>query len=213
MMITPTIQLLNIDCMEYMATLPDKAFDLAVVDPPYGNNTDVMNLDNGKSHAAKRTLNKEYENIAPKPEYFLELKRVSKHQIIWGANWFGIKGGYLCWNKNGTAFGEAELAYCSMFNSVRLIEITWNGMIQHDMKNKETRIHTHQKPVRLYRQLLNDYASPGDRILDTHLGSGSSAIAAHQMGFDFVGCELDKDYYDAACKRFKLMTAQQTLDL
>jgi len=213
MMITPTIQLLNIDCMEYMATLPDKAFDLAVVDPPYGNNTDVMNLDNGKSHAAKRTLNKEYENIAPKPEYFLELKRVSKHQIIWGANWFGIKGGYLCWNKNGTAFGEAELAYCSMFNSVRLIEITWNGMIQHDMKNKETRIHTHQKPVRLYRQLLNDYASPGDRILDTHLGSGSSAIAAHQMGFDFVGCELDKDYYDAACKRFKLMTAQQTLGL
>jgi len=213
MMITPTIQLLNIDCMEYMATLPDKAFDLAVVDPPYGNTTDVMNLDNGNSHAAKRTQNKEYENIAPSPEYFIELKRVSKHQIIWGANWFGLKGGYLCWNKNGTAFGEAELAYCSMFNSVRLIEITWNGMIQHDMKNKETRIHTHQKPVRLYRQLLNDYASTGQRILDTHLGSGSSAIAAHQMGFDFVGCELDKDYYDAACKRFKLMTAQQTLDL
>ncbi len=207
----PKIELLNVDCMLYMATLPDKSFDLAVVDPPYGNNTDVMNLDNGKSHAAKRTLNKEYENIAPKPEYFLELKRVSKHQIIWGANWFGIKGGYLCWNKNGTAFGEAELAYCSMFNSVRLIEITWNGMIQHDMKNKETRIHTHQKPVRLYRQLLNDYAKPGDRILDTHLGSGSSAIAAHQMGFDFVGCELDKDYYDAACKRFKEQTKQLSL--
>ena len=208
----PNIELLHIDCMEYMATMPDKAFDLAIVDPPYGNSTDVMNLENtGVSHAAKRTQTKKYKNVAPKPDYFKELERVSKRQIIWGGNFFGLKGGYIVWNKNGTAFGEGEMAWDSGSMAIRFFEYTWNGMLQGDMKNKENRIHTHQKPVALYKWLLHNYAKPGDKILDTHLGSGSSAIAAHKMGFDFVGCELDKDYYDAACKRFKEQTAQLSL--
>lgn len=201
------IELLNIDCMEYMAGLPDKAFNLAIVDPPYGSN-DAIGIQNGKSHAAKRVNYRQFENIRPSDKYFNELRRVSNNQIIWGGNFFGLEGGYICWDKNGTAFGEAELAYCSMQKSVSVFEYTWNGMLQKDMKNKEDRIHPTQKPVALYRWLLHNYANSGDKILDTHLGSGSSAIAAHNMGFDFVGCELDKDYYDAAVKRFNEQTKQ-----
>ena len=207
------IQLLNEDNMSVMARYPDKFFDLAIVDPPYGNTTDVMNVGNtGKSHSAKRKQTKLYENKAPETMYFEELKRVSKRQIIWGANFFGLKGGYICCNKNGTAFGECELAYDSGSSAVRLFEYTWNGMIQGNMKNKEIRIHTHQKPVALYKWILDKYAKPGDKILDTHLGSGSNAIAAHQFGIsEFVGCEIDKDYYEAAVKRFNLVTSQKSL--
>lgn len=198
--------------MAMMVRYPDKYFDLAVVDPPYGNSTDVMNLNNtGKSHKAKRNFVKEYQNIAPKQDYFDELKRVSKHQIIWGANFFGLVGGYICWNKNGTAFGQAELAYCSLQNSVSVFEYTWNGMLQGNMKNKEHRIHNHQKPVALYFWLLEKYANPGDKILDTHLGSGSSRIAAYDLGFDFYGCEKDYDYWLAQEKRFAKHIAQQKL--
>ena len=202
-----SIELLNIDCMEYMATLPDKAFDLAIVDPPYGNN-DAIGLQNSNAHAATRTDYRLFKNEAPEQSYFDELRRISKAQIVWGGNFFGLAGGYICWNKNGTAFGEAELAWCSKINSVRVFEYTWNGMIQADMKNKEQRIHPTQKPVKLYEWLLTSYAKPGQRILDTHLGSGSSAIAAHYFGVDFVGCELDKDYFEAAKKRFEQQTAQ-----
>ena len=198
----------NMDCMEYMKTLPDKAFDLAIVDPPYGA-SDAIGLVNGKSHAANRTDYKQFTNEAPPPEYFIELKRISKHQIIWGGNFFGLSGGYICWNKHGTAFGEAELAYCSKINSVRVFDYTWNGMIQKNMgANKEIRIHPCQKPVALYEWLLRNYAKPGDKILDTHLGSGSSRIAAYNLGFDFVGCEIDKDYFNAQEERFKRHTAQ-----
>lgn len=177
----PMLELLNEDCMAIMARYPDKYFDLAIVDPPYGND-DAIGIINGNSHAANRTDYKLFENIAPGPEYFTELKRVSKHQIVWGGNWFGLRGGYLCWNKNGTAFGEAELAYCSMFKSVRVYEFTWNGMIQGNMKEKEQRIHPTQKPVQLYNYLLNEFAEPGMKILDTHLGSGSIGIACHYFG-------------------------------
>ena len=149
----------------------------------------------------------------PTPEYFSELKRVSKEQIIWGGNFFGLKGGYLCWNKEGTAFGEAELAYCSMFNAVYIYKHTWNGMIQQNMKHKEVRIHPTQKPVDLYMWLLKNYAKQGDKILDTHLGSGSSAIAADIMGFDFTGYEIDKDYYEAALDRFNRHKQQGVLAL
>lgn len=190
--------------MQMMSRYPDKYFQLAICDPPYGNTTDVMNLDNtGKKHAAKRTQIKPYDNIAPTPEYFKELERVSRRQIIWGGNFFGLKGGYICWNKFGTAFGEAELAYDSGSNAVRIFEYAWNGMIQGDMKNKETRIHNHQKPVALYKWILDKYAKEGDKILDTHLGSGSIAIACHDYGFDLTACELDEDYYKAAMKRLK----------
>ena len=118
--------------------------------------------------------------------------------------------GWIVWDKdNGTTkFSDAELAFSSFDRALRIWKYTWNGMIQGDMKNKELRIHPTQKPVKLYEWLLTNYAKPGQRILDTHLGSGSSAIAAHYFGVDFVGCELDTDYYNAAKKRFEQATAQ-----
>lgn len=202
------IKLLNLDCMEYMATLPDKAFDLAIVDPPYQNN-DAIGIKNGNGHAANRTNYKQFENVAPPQYYFDELSRIAKRWIVWGGNYFGLKGGAIVWHKHGTAFGEAELAICNTHHSVRVFDFTWNGMLQENMSNKEDRIHPTQKPVQLYKWLLKNYAKPGDRILDTHLGSGSSAIAAFDFkAREFVGCEIDKDYYNAAVKRFKVHALQ-----
>ena len=216
-----TIELLNIDCMDYMATLPDKAFDLAIVDPPYGI---------GESGAKNKTrgllaVSADYkpyagEDISPPPaSYFSELCRVSKNQIIWGANHFADRlpcaasPAWIVWDKdNGqTDFADCELAYSSFQTAVRRLRFKWQGMLQGDMKNKEIRIHPTQKPIKLYQWLLQNYAKPGQRILDTHLGSGSSAIAAHYFGVDFVGCELDEDYFNAAKKRFQMATAQTTL--
>ena len=200
----------NIDCMEYMKTLPDKHFELAIVDPPYQGN-DAIGLTDCKNktlQATKRTQYKVFKNEAPDESYFEELRRVSKNQIIWGGNFFGLKGGVIVWQKNGTAFGEGEVAICSTHKSVRFFEFTWNGMIQGNMKNKEKRIHPTQKPVALYEWILTHYAKPGDKILDTHLGSGSSRIAAYNLGFDFVGCEIDEDYFKAQEERFKAHTAQ-----
>jgi site-specific DNA-methyltransferase (adenine-specific) len=215
------IKLLNIDCMEYMRSVPDKHFDLAIVDPPYGiGESGSTNKSRGKLAAAK-----DYkpfaggDKSAPDIEYFLELQRVSKNQIIWGANHFADRipcpasPAWIVWDKeNGDSdFADCELAYSSFKRAVRRFRFQWAGMLQGDMKNKEIRIHPTQKPVKLYQWLLDNYAKPGQRILDTHLGSGSSAIAAHYFGCDFVGCELDKDYYDAACERFKSATAQVDL--
>lgn len=217
------IELLNIDCMEYMAGLKDKAFDLAIVDPPYGINHankagKMAGQQYGNAAAKKKDYApKDWDMSIPKPEYFFELSRVSKNQIIWGGNYFAnllpVKSGWLFWDKvNGdNNFSDGELAWTSFNKGLRMFKSTWNGMIQHDMKNKQERIHPTEKPIRLYKWLLQEFTKPGDKILDTHLGSGSSAIAAHSMGFDFVGCELDKDYYDAACKRFKEQTAQLKL--
>ena len=204
-------QAFNMDCMDAMAQMKDNQFELCICDPPYGNNWDAINKIDSKTNSAKRTTQKVTWDNAPDLKYFTELKRVSKNQIIWGANFFGLKGGYICWNKFGTAFGEAELAYCSMINSVRVFEYRWNGMLQADMKNKETRIHPTQKPVALYKWLLKNYAKEGDTILDSHLGSGSSRIACHDMGFDFTGYEIDKDYFDAQEKRFNNHIRQQSL--
>jgi site-specific DNA-methyltransferase (adenine-specific) len=209
------IELHQIDNMKYMAECDDNQFDLAIVDPPYGGD-DAIGLKDCKSkgkQATERTNYKLFENVEPDKEYFEELKRVSKNQIVWGVNFYtnyNFSGGRLTWDKKGTAFGRAELAYLSMTKSVNICEITWNGMIQSDMKNKEQRIHPTQKPVALYKWLLKNYAKEGDKILDTHLGSGSIAIACHDMGFDLVGCELDKDYYDGAKKRLKNHTDQNT---
>ena len=208
---------LNIDCMEYMATLPDKAFDLAIVDPPYGGNDAIGLIDNKNNKGdqkAKRTQYKIFNNVAPTQEYFDELKRVSKKQIIWGVNFYnakGLTGGRIVWDKHGTAFGRAEEAYYSHSKSVEIFEYTWNGMLQGNMKDKEFRIHPTQKPVALYEWLLKNYAKQGDRILDTHLGSGSSRIAAYNLGFDFVGCEIDKEYFDKQEERFAQHTAQTSL--
>jgi site-specific DNA-methyltransferase (adenine-specific) len=212
-----SIELLNIDCMEYMAGLPDKAFDLAIVDPPYGigENGD-RNASRGKLAVAQNYKSFAGADKEPPPiEYFLELQRVSKNQIVWGANHFmqNIGLGYPCWIvwdklTGASDFADCELAYSSFQTAVRKFTFQWSGMLQGDMKNKEARIHPTQKPVKLYEWLLTNYAKPGQRILDTHLGSGSSAIAAHYFGVDFVGCELDTDYYNAAKKRFEQATVQ-----
>ena len=155
---------------------------------------------------------------SPDKEYFDELIRVSNNQIIWGANHFISNIPYnsscwIVWNKdNGNNdFADCELAWTSFKTAVRMFTWRWSGMLQQDMKNKERRIHPTQKPVALYEWLLMNYAKEGDKILDTHLGSGSSRIAAHKLGFEFVGCELDKDYFEAQEKRFKTETMQQSL--
>jgi len=210
------MKITNEDNMELMARYEDNYFDLAIVDPPYGGN-DAIGLNNNKNQkkqATKRKKYKVFENIEPNKEYFEELKRVSRNQIIWGVNFYknyNLNGGRICWDKKGTAFGRAELAYYSGSQSVNVCEIVWNGMLQHDMKNKEIRIHPTQKPVKLYEWILDNYAKDGDKILDTHLGSGSIAIACHNLGFDLTACELDKDYYEAAMKRLKEHQAQQRL--
>jgi site-specific DNA-methyltransferase (adenine-specific) len=206
----------NEDNMKLMARYEDNHFDLAIVDPPYGGNDAIGLKDNTSKNkqATKRTDYNVFKNVAPPKEYFNELKRVSKNQIIWGVNFYNnydLSGGRLCWDKKGTAFGRAELAYLSMTKSVNVCEITWNGMIQHDMKNKELRIHPTQKPVKLYEWLLINYAKEGNKILDTHLGSGSIAIACHNLNYDLTACELDKEYYDAAMKRIKQHKQQLTM--
>ena len=207
------IKLINDDCMNIMKNYDDDHFDLAIVDPPYGNQ-DAIGIKSSKNktqHYANRKDYRLFENVAPTKDYFNELKRVSKNQIIWGGNWFGLKGGYICWNKYGTAFGQAELAYCSLIKSVRVFEYQWNGMLQEDMKNKEERIHPTQKPVALYKWLLHNYAKKGQKILDTHLGSGSIGIACYYFGVDLVGIEIDKQYFEKAKERIDLLTRQETL--
>ena len=202
--------------MEYMKGLEDNAFELAICDPPYG-----IGENGGKAAGRNRFNNGEYKSFAggdiepPNADYFKELQRVSKNQIIWGANHFmqNICLGSSCWivwdKLTGESdFADCELAYTSFKTAVRKFQFRWSGMLQGDMKNKEHRIHPTQKPVKLYEWLLSNYAKEGDRILDTHLGSGSSAIAAHYGGFDFVGCELDKDYFKAASERIERETAQ-----
>ena len=211
----------NEDCMEGMARYPDNYFDLAIIDPPYG-----IGEDGSKNHTrGKLALAKNYKSFAgndisaPDINYFNELLRISKNQIIWGANHFINNIPYnsscwIVWDKDNTGdFADAELAYTSFKSAVRIFKFRWNGMLQQNMKDKEQRIHPTQKPVALYKWLLQNYAKQGDKILDTHLGSGSSRIAAYEMGFDFTAFELDKEYFDAQEKRYKAHIAQLKLEL
>ena len=204
------ITITNEDNMELMKRYPDKYFDLAIVDPPYGNIDAIGLTDNKKNgkQATKRKGYKLFENIAPENEYYIELERISKNQIIWGGNFLGLCGGVIVWQKNGTAFGEAEVAICSTHKSVRVFEYTWNGMIQQNMKDKEIRIHPTQKPVALYDYIFANYAKEGDLILDTHVGSGSSRIAADKAGLNFIGFEIDDEYFNTANKRFDNFKSQ-----
>ena len=210
------INFYNIDNIEFMKTKPNNYYDLAIVDPPYGGNDAIGLKDNKKQgkQATKRTNYKVFDNVAPSVEYFDELKRVSKNQIIWGVNFYknyDLTGGRLCWDKKGTAFGRAELAYLSMTKSVNICEIVWNGMLQYDMKNKETRIHPTQKPVLLYRWLLENYAEKGMKILDTHGGSMTIAKACDMEGYDLDICEIDKTYFDNGVNAFNEYKKQLTL--
>lgn len=199
----------NENNMDLMSRYPDKYFDLAIVDPPYGINADKKNNgSNSDSHFKKskakiNTYKIGWDSDIPSDKYFQELKRVSKKQIVWGANYFNLQGGMLYWHKQVTmpTYSQGELAWLSWLNKIDFVDIAWHGMIQHDMKNKEHRIHPTQKPIALYKWILTKYANQGDKILDTHLGSGSIAIACHDLGFDLTACELDTDYFNAAMKR------------
>jgi len=207
----------NMDCMELMAEYEDNHFDLAIVDPPYGINMDGT-IGGAKACPATQHTKKSWDKECPKVEYFKELKRVSKNQIIWGANHFienipnANSSCWIVWDKQNTGnFADCELAYSSFNTAVRKFTFMWNGMLQGDMSNKEIRIHPTQKPVRLYTWLLTKYGKKGDKILDTMVGSASSLIACHQLNFDVVGCELDKEYYELAQQRIKEETAQLSL--
>jgi len=192
----------NEDNMELMARYPDNYFDLAIVDPPYKDEFKITA--NEKAAKVKKHYNLSSLNGQPKKEYFNELFRVSKNQIIWGINYypFYFGAGRLVWDKDNTGvYSDCELAFHSFSDVTRKFKFRWNGMLQGDMKNKETRIHPTQKPVALYKWILTKYAKQGDKILDTHLGSGSIAIACHDLEYDLTACELDTEYYDAAMKR------------
>lgn len=218
---------LNIDCMEYMKTVPDKYFDLAIVDPPYGIGYDsaakkVAGTQFGNAAAKKRMYHtSDWDKSIPKQEYFAELFRVSKKQIIWGGNYMTKylppSKCFICWDKKtdekfSNDFADCEIAWGSNDLGVaRVFRYLWTGMIQGNMKDKEQRIHPTQKPVALYEWLLKKYAKQGYKILDTHLGSGSSRIAAYDAGLDFVGCEIDKEYFDKQEQRFAEYTAQTSL--
>ena len=198
--------------MTLMARYKDNHFDLAIVDPPYMENIDeYMGMNKRLENKGKVKVYSNVENFGkPKDNYFNELKRVSKNQIIWGCNHFNNFGfGRIIWDKdNSGQFNDCELAYQSKSNAVRIYKCRWNGMLQYDMKNKERRIHPTQKPIKLYEWLLMNYAKEGDKILDTHLGSGSIAIACHNLGFDLTACELDREYYEAAMKRLEQHKSQ-----
>jgi site-specific DNA-methyltransferase (adenine-specific) len=217
----PNVNLINGDCMEHMATLPDKAFDLAIVDPPYGIGwTDTINYktEKQKKHQVKKRYKiwdvKKWDKNRPDREYFTELFRVSINQIIWGGNYFTDllrpSKCWIVWDKqvDFTAVSN-EIAWAS-FNK-RIFIFSRCAGLDKGFLAKDGHIHPTQKPVALYQWLLKNYAKQGDRILDTHLGSGSSAIAADIMGFDFVGLEIDKDYYEAALDRFNRHKQQQVM--
>lgn len=213
------IQITNEDNMELMARYPDNYFELAIVDPPYGISEKSYRKTPSKKAAAKK---KDYNmNLwsfeRPNQQYWDELKRVSKNQIVWGGNYFTDflppSRAWIIWDKmtQDSLFADVEMAWTSWKNSAKLYQLRWNGMLQHDMKNKEIRIHPTQKPVKLYEWLLMNYAKEGDKILDAHLGSGSIAIACHNLKFDLTACELDKEYYEATMKRIEEYTNQMQL--
>ena len=215
------INITNEDNMDLMSRYEDNHFDLAIVDPPYGidesNNDDFGKKT--KNSATKKTdyKKKDWDKTTPTKEYFKELLRISKNQIIWGVNNYdyNFTSGRIFWDKDIPkdfySSSKGEIAFKSLGKSIDLIKITWNGMLQYDMKNKEKRIHPTQKPVKLYEWLLMNYAKEGDKILDTHLGSGSIAIACHNLGYDLTACELDKEYYEDAMKRIKEHQSQLRL--
>lgn len=202
----------NEDNIALMARYPDKYFDWCCIDPPYGLGKRLSDGGGKLKNTPMAALYREKDwDELPTKQYWDEVFRVSKNQIIWGANFFGLMGGYIYWNKDtadGFSNGDGELAYCSGIKSVREVKVRWNGMLQYDMKNKENRIHPTQKPIPLYKWCLDNYAEKGDKILDTHLGSGSIAIACWDYGFDLTACELDKGYFDKAMKRIDDHKAQ-----
>lgn len=229
MKLTDKITITNQCNLELMRGYPDNYFDLAIVDPPYGIGESSKN-NKGRSKLAKSKDygSKDWDDNPPPPAYFIELKRVSKNQIIWGANHFienipnANSSCWIVWDKcNGeNDFADCELAYTSLKTAVRMVKFMWHGFMQgSDLKgnmqgNKkmnEKRIHPTQKPVPLYKFCLDKYAEKGFKILDTHLGSGSIAIACHDYDFELTACELDTEHYNDAIKRITAHIGQQKL--
>lgn len=209
------IKLILGDSLEAMKSMPDNSFDIAIVDPPYGIN--ISNAGGyyhvkGKGQTNPHTK-KDWDKSIPPPEYFDELRRVSKHQILWGGNYFTeyLKPSrcWIFWDKMKFVdnYADGELAWTSFDRNTKKIQIQHHGFLTKD----GTSIHPTQKPVALYEWLLKNYTNDGDTILDTHLGSGSIAIACHRMKRQLVGYEIDEEYFNAACKRFDEQTRQQTL--
>lgn len=217
----------NMDCIDGMKNTPDKYYDLSIVDPPYGIGEGNKKNKTGSSFTgfggnrkwvnAKDYGGGEFDSSIPSVNYFIELQRVSRNQIIWGGNYMiehlTNTTCFVVWDKDNGNCDQAdcEIAWTSFTTAIRKFKFRWHGLLQQNMKNKEQRIHPTQKPIALYKWLLQNYAKAGNKILDTHLGSGSSRIAAYDMGFDFTGYELDTDYYLAQEKRFKNHIAQQSL--
>ena len=223
------IKITNENNMDLMARYSDNYFDLAIVDPPYGIGFDGGHKPTQGKSGKSNTFNKEtvlykkggWDNERPTREYFSELLRISKNQIIFGGNYFTdllpVKRGWIYWDKkiiniNNTNYSDGELAWTSFNCILRKFIYDWIGFGYLNNPQREKKIHPTQKPVKLYEWLLMNYAKENDKILDTHLGSGSIAIACHNLGFDLTACELDKDYYEAAMKRLKEHQAQTTLN-
>jgi len=210
--ITSTVYLM--DCMELMKQLPENAHGLAVVDPPYGLDLANMNMGIGKSKKASKIENrkwkpKDWDKETPNNEYFTELKRISKNQIIWGGNYFELPPckNYIIWDKKipeGLSFADCELAWTSFDCAPKMFRYS-------AYLDKASKFHPTQKPIKLYEWILANYAKPNDLILDTHLGSGSSRIAAHKAKLPFVGCEIDAEYFHASIKRFENYRKQLSL--
>ena len=196
-----------IDCMKFMEKVPDKYYDLSLVDPPYGINVNKMNM--GGRYTIRPT-DKEWDDEIPNQQYFDELMRVSKEQIIWGGNYFPLRPSrcFVIWDKGemmyGRSFAECEFAWVSFDKSAKIYKLNPTQL---------DRIHPTQKPIALYLWLLNNYAKQGDKIFDSHVGSGSSRIACDKLGYYFEGCELDPDYWKAQEKRYKDYKSQLTLQL
>ena len=222
------INFYNVDCVQFMKTIPDKHYDLAWCDTPYGIGEDGgKNHTRGKAFGGKKSKSKgvckakDYkayagnDKSAPGSEYWNELRRISKNQIVWGANHFISKIPYdtscwIVWDKmNGYSdFADCELAWTSYKSAVRIFRWKWNGMLQQNMKNKQDRIHPNEKPIELMRWCLNKYAKQGDKIFSSHGGSMKDAIACDIEGFDLDICELDKHYFDLGVKAFNLHKSQ-----
>lgn len=214
----------NMDCMEVMKQYPDGYFDLAVVDPVYGDVPSGGYMSNTGGGKAKHI---DYHDALWKqektpPEYFEELFRVSKNQVIWGANYFmdeigRSSPGWIIWDKcrpEGTSYSECEMAYTSFYVATRIFRYRWNGFVQQNMKNREVRIHPTQKPTDLYRWIYRTFKiPPGSKVIDTHLGSGTSRRAAYDFDLDFVGCEVEKIYFDLQEQAYQEYTAQIRLEI
>ena len=210
-------QVFNEDCLETMKRMPDKSIDLVLTDPPYGINVaNTMSKQSGQQFGKAAAPKSDYkasdwDKEIPKDDIFKEIQRVSRHQIIFGGNYFASSlpnsSCWLFWDKNNgdNNFADGELAWTNFKTAVRKYNYTWNGMIQQDMANKEERHHPTQKPTELFKMILRDYAIKNDykTIYDPFMGSGTTAIACKSLGLNYIGSELDKDYYEIIQKRLQ----------